>query len=302
GYVNVAVGHGALGSNTSGDRNVAVGRGALHANTTSDDSTAVGDYALGSSVDGHEDTAIGAGALRSQGDVPYWTQNTAVGFNSLYGNLEGIYNTALGHRALYANTTGGRNVAVGWGALDASTGSYNTGLGIGAGSRLESGDDNVYVASDLPMGSTSESSTIRIGDSQTRAFLAGVYGVTVTGGTAVYVKSDGQLGTVTSSRRYKREIEDVGERSEVLAKLRPVRFRYTEDRDPAGEQQYGLIAEEVEEVAPELVVHGADGRPETVKYNLVNALLLNEVLRQRKEIDELREIVSRLVTERRSGR
>ena len=303
GYVNVAVGHGALGSNTAGDGNGAVGRGALHANTTSDDSTAVGDYALGSSVDGHEDTAIGAGALRSQGDVPYWTQNTAVGFSSLYSNLEGIYNTALGHRALYTNTTGGRNVAVGWAALDQSNGSYNTAIGIGAGESLESGDYNVYVASDLPSG-TSESDTIRIGDPsyQTRAFLAGVYGVTVTGGTAVYVKSDGQLGTVSSSRRYKREIEDVGDRSEVLRQLRPVRFRYTEDRDPAGEQQYGLIAEEVEEVAPELVVHRSDGRPETVKYNLVNALLLDEVLRQRKEIDELREAVRRLLEERQPGR
>lgn len=304
GYFNVATGHGALAANTVGKRNVAVGRGALNASTTTDDNTAVGDYALGSSVDGHEDTAIGAGALRSQGDVPYWTENTAVGFNSLYSNLEGIYNTALGHRALYANTTGGRNVAVGWGALDQSNGSYNTAIGIGAGSGLESGDYNVYLASDLPLGSSSESSTIRIGDpdEQTRAFLAGVYGVTVTGGTAVYVKSDGQLGTVTSSRRYKRDIEDVGERSEVLRQLRPVRFRYTEDRDPAGEQQYGLIAEEVEEVAPELVVHGEDGRPETVRYELVNALLLDEVLRQRKEIDELREVVRALVEVRRAVR
>lgn len=302
GYMNVAIGHGALGTNTSGDSNVAVGRGALHYSTTSNGNTAVGDLALNVNTNGSGNTAVGAGALEHQGGGLYETESTAVGYHALHANVDGIYNTAVGYWALAQNTTGGRNVALGWGALDASTGSYNTGVGIGAGSRLESGDDNVYVASDLPLGSTSENSTIRIGDAQTRAFLAGVYGVAVSGGTAVYVNSDGQLGTVTSSRRYKRDIAEIGDRSEALRRLRPVAFRYTEDRDPSGAQQYGLIAEEVEGVAPELVVHGRDGRPETVKYELVNALLLDEVLRQRKEIDELRETVRRLVDERRAGR
>ena len=280
-----------------------MGRGALHSNDWGDDNTAIGDYALGNSVNTDGDTAIGSGALRSQGQTFFLTQNTAVGFNSLYSNADGIYNTAIGYRAMYANTTGGRNVAIGWGTLDESNGSYNTAIGIGAGNNLTSGDYNVYVAGDLDsLGS--ESGTIRIGNPtiQTRAFLAGVHGVTSSGGTAVYVNSSGQLGTVMSSRRYKRDVEDVGDRSEVLRQLRPVRFRYTEDRDPAGQQQYGLIAEEVEEVAPELVVHGEDGRPETVRYELVNALLLDEVLRQRKEIDELREVVRALVEVRRAVR
>lgn len=302
GSYNVAAGHQALFSNGAA-RNVAVGADALYANTTGEDNTAVGTNALASHSNTDGDTAVGSGALQHLGNTVYEQQATAVGFEALHNSQDSIYSTALGYRTLYSNVTGGRNTAIGWLALAGATGSYNTALGVGAGSQLDSGDYNLYLGGDL-QSSGSESSTIRIGHPswQTRAFLAGVYGVTVTGGTAVYVDSDGQLGTVTSSRRYKRDIEDVGDRSEALRRLRPVAFRYTQDRDPRGEQQYGLIAEEVEEVAPELVVHDRDGRPETVKYNLVNALLLDEVLRQRKEIDELREAVRRLVEERQAGR
>ncbi|MDL1952420.1 tail fiber domain-containing protein, partial [Acidobacteria bacterium ACD] len=149
-------------------------------------------------------------------------------------------------------------------------------------------------------GVASESGTIRVGSTQTAAYLAGVFGATAASGTAVYVSSSGKLGTTLSSRRYKRDVADVSATADVLLRLRPVAFRYTEERDPSGEQQYGLIAEEVADVAPELVVAGADGQPETVKYNLVDALLLELVKRQEARIQEL-EAAVRALQEPRTG-
>jgi hypothetical protein len=153
-----------------------------------------------------------------------------------------------------------------------------------AGDGLSDGDNNIYIGA--PAGAAEESDTIRIGDDQTAAYLAGASGATSAGGVPLLVNADGKLGTASSSRRYKQEIADIGEESELLMKLRPVAFYYRPERDRDRVRQYGLIAEEVAEVAPGLVVRSPEGDPDAVRYHLVNALLLNEVQRQRRLLDE----------------
>jgi hypothetical protein len=155
----------------------------------------------------------------------------------------------------------------------------NLALGYGAGSNLTGGSSNIYVGSPGPGVLSAESTTMRLGQSQTRAFIAGIYNTSLIGGLKpVYINSAGQLGTVASSARYKRDIQSMGAQSEKLQQLRPVTFRYKQD--PQGEQQYGLIAEEVAKVYPELVVRGAKGEVESVQYHELIPMLLNEVQRQ----------------------
>ena len=259
GLRNTSLGQQALLSNTTGFSNTALGFRALHQNTTGFTNTANGDIALYSNTTGQRNTANGYAALRA--------------------NTSGSYNTADGFRALYSNTAGLFNTAVGYGALFAVTGSNNLAVGPFAGADLTASGGNICIGN---RGVAAESDTIRIGTSQTRAFLAGIRGVTTGSPTAmaVLIDSSGQLGTINSSREVKQDIAAVGNISERILGLRPVSFRYKEhaargDTTP----QFGLIAEEVEEVFPELVVHDARGRPETVKYHLLVPLLLNEVQR-----------------------
>jgi hypothetical protein len=184
---------------------------------------------------------------------------------------------------------GNNNSAFGQGALyNAETGSSNIAIGFGAGGGLVSGSGNIYVGAAAV--SASESGVIRIGDgvSQTELFVPAVSGSTVASGVAVYVNSSGQLGTATSSVRYKEEITSMDEESAVLMKLRPVAFYYKPPYDGAHTRQYGLVAEEVAEVAPQLVAYDEDGAPQTVRYHFVNAMLLNEVQKQRRENEEQR--------------
>jgi hypothetical protein len=163
----------------------------------------------------------------------------------------------------------------------------NLALGYGAGSNLTGGSSNIYVGSPGPGVLSAESTTMRLGQSQTRAFIAGIYNTSLIGGLKpVYINSAGQLGTVVSSARYKRNIQPMGSQSEKLQQLRPVTFRYK--HDPQGEQQYGLIAEEVAKVYPELVIKGADGKVESVQYHALIPMLLNEVQHQQQELAELK--------------
>jgi hypothetical protein len=230
-------------------------------------------------------SAFGASALGHDTG----TENSAFGRSALYSNVGGNYNSAVGTTALFSNLTGNLNSAFGFQALESSTGSYNIAMGPYAGSYLTSGDGNIYIGSAGTPGGT-ESGAVRIGTSsdgtglplQTSAYIAGIFGTTLLGGgTAVFIDSNSQLGTVSSSRRYKEDIQPMADASERLLKLRPVTFRYKKP-NAQGEKpiQYGLIAEEVAEVFPELVVLNKDGQPETVAYHLLASLLVNELQKE----------------------
>jgi hypothetical protein len=264
------VGTGALDLNTSGNWNTGLGRDALGANTTGSYNTASGYRALSSNTTGFRNTASGYGALF------YNTtgfRNTASGYRALVSNTTGYGNTASGDRALVSNTTGSRNVA----------------LGYLAGLYATTGNDNIFIRNS---GVAGDSGKIRIGTQsvQTETFIAGISGNTVTGGVTVLANASGELGTIASSRRFKEDIAAVGETSERLLALRPVAFRYKQEVT-GGEQpqEYGLIAEEVAEVFPELVVYDRQGRPETVRYHLLVPLLLAELQREEAALRQVQE-------------
>jgi hypothetical protein len=269
---------------TVGDFNTAMGRAALSNNTSGNFNTATGASALELNTIGDDNTATGQGALKNN-DLGF--ANTATGTLSLANNVSGAFNVAAGLFALFGNETGSNNVAIGATALGSTTGSNNIGIGTEAGSDLTTGDNNINIGTS---GTAGESGTIRIGagGKHTATFIAGIAGATSPTGVAVFVTATGKLGTVTSSRRVKEDIREIGEESDRLMKLRPVAFRYKPEIDPTGLTQYGLIAEDVAEVYPDLVVYDSDGKPETVLYHLVNALLLNEVQKQHREIEELK--------------
>jgi polyhydroxyalkanoate synthesis regulator phasin len=237
--------------------------------------TAVGYQSLTSNTTGFYNTASGSWSLLSNTTGFY---NTASGYGSLVSNTTGFYNTASGAFSLQSNTTGTLNTASGYGSLtNNTTGSYNIALGSNAGVNLTTGNYNIDIGN---QGVAAEGATIRIGDSnQTRTFIAGIRGVTTgsQNAIAVLIDSNGQLGTASSSRRFKKDIRDIGEASSRLLDLRPVSFRYIGQSEGV---HFGLIAEEVAEVLPELVVHDASGQVETVAYHEMPAMLLNELQKQ----------------------
>lgn len=280
---NTGTGYLALAANTTGMDNTASGLNALRSNTTGNSNTANGVSALFGNSAGANNTATGAFALESN---TTGTDNTASGYASLRSNTTGNQNTASGYASLYYNT-GFFNSAFGYLALyNNSTGSNNLALGHGAGSAFTTGDYNIAIGNS---GVAGEANTIRIGsNNQTRAFIAGIRGITtgVANAVAVVVDSNGQLGTVSSSRHVKDDIADMGETSSVLKKLRPVTFHYKADQNPKGRSlQYGLIAEEVEKVAPGLVARSANGEIETVYYQHLTPMLLNEYQKQQRLIE-----------------
>ena len=291
GSSNTALGLVALYRNTTGSRNTAVGRDALYANTTGNNNTAVGSVVLGDS-NGSDNTGIGYRALD---DNTSGTENVAAGFRSLYSSTTGQASVALGRRALYSHPASGRNTAAGSDALRyVTTGGFNAGLGAGAGSGLTSGNNNIFIGSGVS-GGANESNTIRIGagtgsanHQQNRAFIAGVRGVTTdqADATAVLIDSAGQLGTMSSARETKQDIRSIDSLSDRLAGLEPVAFRYRQHgaHDPQAPLEFGLIAEQVAQVFPELVVFDARGQPETVKYHLLPPLLLDRLHRLRAEL------------------
>jgi len=278
GPFNNAFGNGALAGNTTGDRNTAIGEGALLANTTGFQNIAIGVSALRNNVTGNDNIAIGQDACsQSQGGQ----FNTAVGADALVLNTADD-NTAIGGGALANSTAGAGNTAIGAGALSSNTtGSNNIAIGINAGFNLTTFGGNIDVGN---AGMPGDVDTIRIGDTtnaNTIAFMAGIADAGVTG-TAVFVSDSGQLGVAVSSRRFKNQIEPMNNASESIFTLKPVTFRYKREIDPAGTTQFGLVAEEVEKVDPDLVVRDKEGKPYSVRYDQVNAMLLNEFLKEHK--------------------
>jgi len=281
GSQNSAFGFEALRSTTTGGADTAVGYRALAANTTGRSNTAVGHTAALLNTTGSENVAIGGRALLANlsGDL-----NVAAGYNALESNVGGDENVAVGPLALRANTAGTHNTALGSAALSTvTTGRFNIGIGYFAGSGLTTGSSNIYVGGTPP---GDEERTIRIGAPfHLATYIGGISGATSSGGVGVFVNASGQLGTLTSSGRFKEEIAPLGEslRDKVQA-LTPVRFVYRAPYDDGSRQvQYGLIAEEVAERFPELLVRDADGRPQTVRYHLLTPLLLAEVQRLERE-------------------
>ena len=281
GGANTGFGHNAFSNNSTGVINTAIGNFALWSNTTGSANTATGNNALAGN-NGSNNTANGAFALYLN---TTGSGNTASGFEALYSNTTGGANTATGWNALHQNTTSFNSTAIGANALANTTGFGNTGIGVNAGVNLTTGFDNICIGNP---GVAGESGTIRIGTvgTQTATFVAGVNGVTTGGtGTPVLIDASGQLGTISSSARFKDEIQDMGESTEGLLKLRPVTFRYK--AQPEGRTQFGLIGEEVEKVMPELVVCSSSGEVDTVLYHEMPAMLLNELQKQQRQINEL---------------
>jgi hypothetical protein len=280
---NTAEGCDALFSLTNGFNNTAIGNEALFSNTTGDSNTATGAHALFSSITGDGNTATGAQALQSNetGD-----NNTATGAAALAFNETGDGNTATGSNALQNNTTGSSNTANGFLALfNNTTGGNNIALGNFAGRNLTTGSNNIDIGN---AGVAAESNTIRIGtqETQTATYIAGISGTPIGGGVAVRVNANGQLGTVASSARFKEDIKPMDKASEELFALKPITFRYKKEIDPAGTPQLGLVAEEVEKVNPALIVRDKEGKPYTVRYEAVNAMLLNEFLKAHNKVEQ----------------
>jgi len=306
GSENVAVGKAALGSNTTGSDNTATGYFALFDNQTGNGNTAIGVEALEGNMSGFSNTAIGATALASNltggnntatGDSALFSSrasnNTADGHFALFINTSGHENTATGESALFSNSKGHRNTADGQGALSGNqTGSLNIGLGYLAGSALTTGNNNIAIGN---VGVAAESNVIRIGTSGTQqaTYVAGISGVTVAGGVGVVIDTNGKLGTMTSSVRYKEAIEPMGKASEAILALKPVSFHYKQQLDPDGIPQFGLVAEDVEKVNSDLVARDKDGKPYTVRYEAVNAMLLNEFLKEHRRVGTLEATVAR---------
>ena len=283
GSANTAVGWFSLKSDTDGSSNTAVGAGTLLFNTAREN-TAFGAAALLFNTTGVANTAVGAAALLNNTDGGF--ENTAIGAAALLHNTIGANNTATGDEALYSNTTGSRNTATGQRTLFINT----------------TGNFNIDIGSP---GVAYEANTIRIGrqGTQTDTYIAGISGVTVAGGVGVIIDSTGHLGTIQSSKRFKDAIKPMDKASEAILALKPVTFRYKHELDPDGIPQFGLVAEQVEKVNPDLVARDDQGKPYIVRYEAVNAMLLNEFLKEhgafaeeRRKVEKLEATVASLVT------
>ncbi len=322
---NTAIGANALLSNTSGHDNTATGLNALLNNTVGILNTAFGAFSLSANIDGKFNTALGgnmekntsgssnvAVGLAALDSNTTGNGNTATGINALFFNQTGSNNAATGGNALVnntgsnnaaiggfalqGNTTGHDNSAEGFQALNGNTsGSNNVGIGSHAGSALTTGNNNIDIGANV-IGNAGEANTIRIGKqgTQNKAFIGGIRGVTVGSGVGVIVGTNGQLGTVLSSARFKEEIKPMDKSSEAILALKPVTFRYKKELDPDKVPQFGLVAEEVEKVNPDLVARDEDGKVNTVRYEAVNAMLLNEFLKEHRKVQDLEKQVAAL--------
>jgi hypothetical protein len=253
-------------------RNTAEGQSALFSLTSGTYNTAVGWLSLSSVDTGNFNTAVGAATLLANTA----DQNTATGAGALLSNFTGTANTANGTFALYYNLEGGNNTAIGDTALaNNTTGSQNTALGQGAGFNQTTGSGNVYIG--VVPGVAGESNA---------CYIASIFGQTSASGIPVLINSSNKLGTMTSSKRFKKDIKPMDKASEVLLALEPVTFHYKKEIDAAGTSQFGLVAEDVEKVNPELVVRDKEGKPYSVRYDAVNAMLLNEFLKAHQKMEE----------------
>ena len=280
---NTAIGFEALYHNTNGNHNTACGLQTLFSNTTGSANTAIGHNALASNTGSHN-TAVGGGTLASN---TIGNENTATGRHALNLNAHGSYNTADGEYALSSSTSA----------------SQNTALGYGAGYHLTTGGNNIDIGN---LGVAGEANTIRIGDpvtvvypdgithaAQTKTYIAG-FTTAVTGSMVVVNTTTHQIGVMTSSARFKSDIKPMDKASEGILALKPVTFRYKQEIDPDGIPQFGLVAEEVEKVYPDLVTRDAQGKAYTVRYDAVNAMLLNEFLKEHRKVQDLEKQVEKL--------
>ncbi len=273
---NTAVGFTAMANNITGNLNTAVGAIALNANTASDN-TAVGYTALAANTIGFANTSIGGTSLSQNISGNY---NSVCGEEALKLNSTGSKNSVLGSLALLNNLAGDENTAVGYQALFGCTGSGNTALGTNAGLNLTTGNNNIAIGN---LGVAADAATIRIGTNgtHTKNFIAGINGVTVAGSVPVLINPLGQLGTILSSRKFKKDIKDMGDVSNDIYRLRPVTFHYKEEfANGDNSLQYGLIAEETAAVNPDLIATDKDGVINTVRYQLLTPLMLNELLKE----------------------
>jgi hypothetical protein len=290
---NTANGAFALFSNTTGAVNTAIGNAALQNNTTGSFNTANGAFALFSNTTGQINTALGFQALQAN---TIGGRNCAVGNGTLSSLTTGDSNTGIGNFALANTQTGGFNTALGRRSLTNNSGNLNVGLGYYAGHSLTTGDNNIIIDT---LGAAAESNTIRIGcqvpevlnpDGTMRpahqaTYIAGISGQTAADGVAVYINSDGKLGTLTSSARFKTDIKPMDKSSEAVFALKPVSFHYKSDSK--GTPKFGLIAEEVAEVNPDLVVRDRKGEIYSVRYEAVDVMLLNEFLKEHRKVEQL---------------
>ncbi len=285
GTYNTAVGFFSLRSNTEGNLNTGLGAGTLLLNT-GDENTATGAGALLSNVTGENNTANGTFALLSN---TTGSLNTANGVGALQNNTTGSYNTAIGWDALRSNISAEQNTAIGYDALNNNTtGAGNLALGSTAGNNATTGNFNVYIGAGM-VGVAGESG---------HTYIRNVNTTSVSGGGADFVTVDlttGLLGHASSSRRYKEEIKPMDDVSEALFALKPVTFRYKKDIDKSQSLQYGLVAEDVAQVDPDLAIRDGKGQIENVRYSAVNAMLLNEFLKEHKKVEELKNTVASLV-------
>ena len=305
---NTAEGQNALLSRTTGTFNTAIGFFSLRALTTASFCTGLGAGTLLANTAG-ENTATGAGALLSNttgsgntADGAFALLSNATGFRNaatgrfaLFNNITGSFNTAHGVDALYSNTTGDGNTANGLSALAFNTtGAFNIALGTSAGQNLTTGDRNIDIGN---LGVANEGSTIRIGTTgeQSATYIAGIAGQTVgAGGSTCYVDNDGKLGVFLSAHRFKTDIADMATASEAILALRPVTFHYKPELDKTGIPQFGLVAEEVEAINPDLVTRDKEGKVSTVRYEAVNAMLLNEFLKEHRKNQQQEATIARL--------
>jgi hypothetical protein len=302
GQFNTALGAGALLANVGdpssgvGVENTATGAGALLSNTTGESNTANGAFALFSNSTGAVNTATGADALLNN---TTGFANTATGAGALFSNSIGNNNTATGFSALSANMTGDGNTAIGRYALTITTGNGNTALGANAGSALTTGNFNIDIGVDV-IGVAGESNTIRIGanldDTQgaSACHIGGIYNqlgdpATI---TSVGIDATGKLATAASSRRFKHDIKPMDKASEAILALKPVTFHYKSDAKNT--PCFGLIAEEVAGVNPDLVVRNKNGEIWSVRYDQINAMLLNEFLKEHKKAEEQQTTIGQL--------
>jgi hypothetical protein len=276
---NTATGFKALSGDTTGNDNTADGHQALMSNQSGSGNTAMGQLALTGDVSGWNNTAIGRAALYSNSSA---YNNTAIGVNALYSTT-GTQNTATGVNALKNNTTAGANTANGFQALMKSTGANNVGLGVNAGLNLTTGSGNVCVGAGVS-GVAGESNTTRIRNVYT----------SVASGRVVYFNSDNKIGTLASSRRYKEEIKPMDNASQAILALKPVTFRYKKEVDRAQALSFGLIAEDVAKVDPDLITRDEEGKPESVHYEAVNAMLLNEFLKEHCKVEQQEKEINQL--------
>jgi len=277
GLGNSALGYHALFNNTAGLSNTAAGQLALSGNTAGNSNTAVGSGALVANTIGSDNTAIGFVTLSAN---ITGSSNAALGYGALDNNIDGNSNTATGAFALQDNTTGANNTAVGDGALlHNTTGNQNVALGFAAGEDATTGDYNVYIGASM-LGVAAETN---------HTYIRNINTTSVSGGgtdTVTINLTTGLLGHLSSSRRYKDDIKPMDRASEALYLLKPVSYRYKKEIDSTQSPAFGLIAEEVADVNSALVACNSEGQPESVHYEMVNAMLLNEFLKEHRKNDE----------------